>query len=211
VQLVSGTQDRLINETTLGAGSTVREFSIQSDAVLATLWVDSVASGTLEVNVYTLTDTGKEKLLFSFPSVSASTTSLLLKKSSICMQRVRLEAVYSGVCTYEVYCRAISTIGEASIRIVGSLDWSVDQVNVGTSPMQIIPVSLTDRQGLLVKNWLGGGILYIAESQSKLLAGKGYPLAMKDALAMDVAGGSELWGVSSSGTIDVRIVEAGGE
>jgi len=79
----NGTQERVIFDTPTAPGTTEKEGSVQTDSLLATLWVDSVASGTLDVSVYTLTDTGKEVLLFSFPTISAPSSSLLLKKAGI--------------------------------------------------------------------------------------------------------------------------------
>jgi hypothetical protein len=117
----SGTQERLIYEATSGAGSTSREGSVMSDSLLATLWVNSITSGTLDVSVYTLTDTGKELLLFSFPTQAAPSTNLLLKMDGTGLQRFRVQVTYTGVCSYEVYIRAVagaSTSGTASHVIV---------------------------------------------------------------------------------------------
>jgi hypothetical protein len=128
-----GKTERLIAETTVGAGETSREGSIISDSLLATLWVDNIASGSLTVTVYTLTDTGKEVELFSFPVLNAPTTNILLKKAGISLQRYRVKATYTGECTYEVYVRAVSGIGESSTRILGSQNWEVAQATIGTS------------------------------------------------------------------------------
>jgi hypothetical protein len=81
--------------------------SVHSDSVLATLWVNSISSGSLTVSVYTLTDSGKEILLFEFPILTAASTNLIMKKSGVSLQRFRVEATYSGVCSYEVYVRSI--------------------------------------------------------------------------------------------------------
>src|SRR5258707_822681 len=106
-----GTQERLLTETTIGSGVTSREGSIASDSLIATLWVDSVTSGSLTVSCYTLTDVGKEVLLFTFPVVSAPTTNLLLKKSGVSLQRFRIQATYTGICSYEIYIRAVEGLG----------------------------------------------------------------------------------------------------
>lgn len=205
-----GTQEGLISETTSGPGSTVREGSIQSDSLLVTVWVDSVTSGDLTVSVYTLTDTGKEKLIISFPTIAAPSTELLLRKSAVAMQRFRVVASYSGVCAYEIYVRAIEGAGEASARILGSTNWRVSQLTVGTTPTILIASSLVDRQGVLVKNWSATQTVFIAETVLKATVADGYPLAPKDALALDVAAGSAVYAVSDSAGADCRIVEAGG-
>lgn len=205
-----GTQERLLAESTSGAGTTVREGSIKSDSLVATLWVDSVSSGSLTVSVYTMTDNGKEILLFSFPTVSAPSTELLLKKSGVSLQRFRVSASYTGTCSYEIYIRAVEGIGESSTRLLGSDNWRVQQDTVTTTAAILIPAALTDRNGVLLKNWSGAATIYVAETLLKATSAIGYPLAPKDALAMDIAAGAAVYAVADAGTADVRIAESGG-
>lgn len=105
--LNNGTQERLISETAVAGGSTVKEGSIKSDSLLVSLWVNSITTGTLSLKVYTLTDTGKGVEIIDFPAISTGTTNLLLKKSAVSLQRFRVVATYTGGCSYEVYVRAI--------------------------------------------------------------------------------------------------------
>lgn len=207
--LSPGTQDRYIAETTTGAGSTVREGSIESDSLIATLWVDSVTSGDLSVHINTLTDIGKEITILTFPVVAAGTVNLLLKKAAISMQRFRIVASYSGICAYEIYVRAVTGAGEASARILGSENWRVSQVDVGIAPQILIPAALTDRNGVLVKNWSVTATIYLAETLVKASGAIGYPLAPRDALAMDIAAGAEVYAISDLDTADIRIAESG--
>ena len=109
--LKSGVQDRVIHETTTGSGVTSVEGSILTSGLLATVWVDSIPSGTLLISVYTLTDSGKESLLFSFPVLSAPSVDLLVTQSGVSMQRFRVKATYTGICSYEVYIRAVAVGG----------------------------------------------------------------------------------------------------
>lgn len=199
----------MLAETTVGAGSRVAQSSIQSDSLLATLWVSSVTSGNLSVSVYTLTDTGKEALLFTFPTVTAPTTNLLLKKSGISLQRFKVVATYSGICEYEVYVRAVEGAGESSARILGSDNWRVSQQDVTTSPGILISSTLTDRNGVLVKNWSQSSTIYLGEELAKADSSVGYPLGPRDAVAMDIAAGAEVYAVSDTGTADIRIIESG--
>jgi hypothetical protein len=204
-----GTQDRVISETTTGAGSTSREGSIQSDSLIATLWVDSVSSGNLTVEVYTLTDTGKEALLFSFPTIAAPSTSLLLKKAGISMQRFRVKATYTGVASYEVYVRAVEGIGEASVKLLGQAELSTSAATVTTTPSILIPSALTDRNGVTIKNYSGGGTLFVSESSGKLTS-QAWPVTPGEVWSLDVASGVTIYAVSSAGSLDVRIAQAGG-
>lgn len=203
-----GTQERILQETTVGAGTTSKEGSIQSDSLVATLWVDSVTSGNLTVSVFTLTDTGKEIELFSFPVLTVGSINLLLKKAGVSLQRFRVQAIYTGVCQYEVYIRAVEGAGESSVRILGSSSFRVEQVNLTTTPVALIPASLEDRQGVIIKNWSLTTNMYIAESMVKATSLVGYPVAPRDNVTVDVQAGVAIWAVSESGTVDVRIGES---
>lgn len=204
-----GIQDRFISETTIGAGTTIREGSVRTDSILVSLFVGSLSSGSLLVEITTLTDEGKEVNVISFPVVSGPTVNLLLRKSATILQRFKITATYTGICTYEVYVRSISSGGEASTKLLGSGNWRVSQKNVGPVSGLLIPAALVDRNGLLVKNWSQTVTIFIAESLGSDTVLVGYPLAPKDALALDIAAGSEVWAISDGGTADIRIVESG--
>jgi hypothetical protein len=206
----NGVQERLINLTTTEAGETAVTGSVKTDSILVSLFVSNISSGTLSVTVYTFTDTGKQVDIITFPAVSSQTTELLLRKAAVTLQNFKVVATYTGVCSFEVYVRAINGAGEASAKILGSSNWSVDRVVIGTTNTELIAVSLDDRSGLLVKNWSQTSTVYVAESEAKLDAGKGYPLAPRDALALDIAAGASVWAVSTGADTDVRIAQAGG-
>lgn len=205
-----GTQEQLIAETTLGAGSTVVYGSTRSDAILVSLWVDSISSGDIQLEIYTLTEEGKEVSIISFPAVAVGTTELLLRKSAVTLQNFHVVATYTGILQYEVYVRAIESSGESSSKILGSSNWSVSQASVPTSATLLIPSSLTDRNGLVLKNWSTTSTVYLAESSTGATIATGYPLAPRDALALDVAAGAAVWAVSDMGTADMRIAQSGG-
>lgn len=198
----------LIRETTLGAGSTDKDGSIQTDAVAVTLWVDSIASGSLSVTVFTLTDTGKEIELLSFPTVTAPSTTLLLRKSGVSLQRFRVVATYTGVCTYEIYARAVDSAGETSTKLLGSGSLATSAATVTTSVAPLIPASLTDRNGLTVKN-NGTFTIELSEDSGKL-PGQGWPISPGETWSLDVAGGVTIYAVSlGAGSVDVRVAESG--
>ena len=201
-----GTQASVIKQTTTQAGKFVQDVGIQTDAVLLGLVVTSI-TGTLDVNVYALVD-GQQSLLLSFPQITAATTSVLLRRSPITTSTVRIVATYSGIVSYELHARAVGS-GTSDVRILGPVSWSTSQLTVGTSAIVIIPISLVDRAGILIKNWSVGNTVYIAESLANATAGLGYPLAPRDALAMDIAAGAVVYAISDAAGADLRIVEAG--
>lgn len=205
----SGTQCKLLDEATSGSGVSSKEGSIQSDALLVTLWVDSVTSGALSVVVYTLTDTGKEAELITFPTVSAPTTALLLKKSGVSMQRFRVEATYTGVCEYEVYVRAIDSAGESNVKIIGAAEFETDSVEVTETAGILLPAALEDRNGVSILNWDGTGTLYVSDDITKL-PDRAWPVPPGAGWSLDVSSGVTIYAVSDDGTLDVRVVQAGG-
>lgn len=205
-----GTQERFLAEVTTGAGTSEREGSIQSDSLLATLWVNSISSGTLSVVVYTETEPGKDRDIITFPTVSAPSSELLMRKAGVSLQKFRVVVTYTGVCDYEIYIRATEGIGESSNKILGADSWKVSSTTVTTTPGILIPASLEDRNGLVIKNWSPTGSVFIAETLAKATTAIGYPLAPKDALALDVAAGVSVYAVADAGSVDIRIAESGG-
>lgn len=202
----------MLADAPAGAGTAAAYVSIQSDTVLVEAFATSVA-GTLDIDVYGLTrqadGTEHLALLFSFPQLSSPTPELLLRRAAASPEQVKIVATYSAGCAYEVYVRAISS-GAGDVRILGQSGFRVSQVDVSTMPVLLIAASLSDRSGLVLKNWATSGNLYVGDSASSASVGEGFPLAARDALAIELAAGVEVWGVADSGTIDVRIGEAGG-
>jgi hypothetical protein len=208
VLLHPGVQYRLLNEQPVTAGSVSRDINLQSDAILVTLFATSV-TGTLDLDVYATAEDGQEALLFSFPQLSAATTNLLLRRSSVATSRIRIAVSYSDACVYNVHVRAVNS-GSSDTRILGSESFEVSQITIGTTPVVLIPSALNDRSGLVIKNWSSTQTLYIAETSGKASASVGYPLAPKDALAMDVAAGVTIYAVSDAPGADVRLAQVGG-
>lgn len=206
-----GVQERLIAEAPSAAGTTAKEISVQSDTVLVTLWVQSVAAD-LTVNVWAFTDDARTRkvLLFSFPVISAPSVNLLLRRASITTSRVFVEAVYTGACDYEIHIRAVEA-GLSDSRILGANGLRMSQVDVTSAvPVLLVPVSLVDRAGIVFKNWSSSGTIYVGASTLQATTALGYPLGPKDAVAMDVAAGVTIYGRADAGTVDVRVAEAGG-
>lgn len=204
-----GSQIRILEETTPGAGTTSRECSVQSDTVLATLWVESIA-GSLDVTIYAFTDDdhARRVAIASFPSITAPTTFLLQKRGSIATSRVQVEAVYTGIVNYEIYIRAIQA-GLVDTRILGANTLRMSQKDVTAVVSTLLPASLTDRAGIVVKNWSAAGTAFLGGVAGEATQAAGFPLGPKDALAVDLAAGQAVWAISDGGTIDIRISEAG--
>lgn len=209
--LDSGVEKRAMLISDSAAGSAETDAIIQTDTVLATLFVDSVA-GNLNVNVWAVTDDDhlRKILLFSFPTISAPTTNLVLKRAAISTARIFIEAIYDDAASFEVRIRAISG-GISDTKIIGAASLTMSQLNITSgAPQILIPSSLTDRAGLLVKNWNGSGNLFLGATALEATLAGGYPLAPRDAISMDVQAGVTIYAVADVAAVDTRIVQVGG-
>lgn len=206
--LSTGTQSRLVKEVTAGAGTTIREGSIESDALLISLWVSSIASGSVRVTVYSLTEDDQARLEFTFPAVSGTTSEYIQKKSGVKFQRFRTVVEYDDVVDYEIYVRAVEGAGESSTSILGAGSLSTSHVDISMVPSVLIPSALLDRNGMTIKNWTGAATLYVSESLGKLPS-DAWPLTPGEVWSLDISAGVTIYAVASSGTIDVRLAESG--
>jgi hypothetical protein len=207
-----GVQERILAETTTAAGTTSKEGVIQSDSLLCTLWVDSVSSGSLDVSVYTLTDTGKEALLFSFPTALAATPSLVLRQSSVSMSRFIVRATYTGVCQYEVYVRAVSgassTTSPSGPAPVAANQITQDTVVVSSTPTELYTGASRSSLRRLVRVYNSGtqtcylGPAGVTSSGADI----GEPLPPLESLTYTL-GDVGLYAVVASGTCNLLITE----
>lgn len=204
--LAHGKTETILNEASSGAGSQTVEFTVESDSILISLFAD-VVSGSLTVSVYTMTDSGKEVGVINFPVLSAPTSELLLKKAAAVMSRVRVVATYTGATVFEVRARGINA-GETSVKILGASGGNVGPVSITATASLVFPISLTDRNGLIIKHNSPSGILYLGFSLAQATAVDGYPLYPYESLGIDLGGGATLYAMASTGTIDVRTMES---
>ena len=197
---------------TCSAGETInKEFMLNegTESILLSLFAETVGD-TLDVTVYTLTEEGKEVEVISFPQLTTPTTNLLLRRAATGMQRFRVEATCGagGSSTFEVRAKGL-TAGELSVNIQGADDWRVDNSTVTSTVALLIASSLTDRNGLLIRNanFSGAEILRVAETEAKLLAGTYASVLPGESIQPDLQAGNEVWAQSSGADIRVEIVE----
>lgn len=208
IPLTPGKELQAIDAIATEAGVQSVKFAIDSETILVSLYVESVA-GDLDVVVETYgKDIGEAIPVIAFPTISAPTTSLILKKASAAMQHIRVTATYTDACTFNVRVRGISG-GATDVKILGAGNAVATNAVITTTPAVIVPVSLTDRTGVVVKNNNASGILYLGFSLAEATLSTGYPIGPKEALALDVASGVAVYGVSDSVNIDIRLLEAG--
>lgn len=209
--LQQGSELQALNITSVDAGQWNADFSIQSDALLVTLIATSVSS-SLDVSVVGIDqESGLESEdIIAFPQITGPASNLIIRRSGTAPASLRLKVVTGvGGATFRVKVRAVNA-GTSDTKILGAGGMEVDQQTVDTTPIVLIATALTDRAGILVKNWSGTQTIYIAETMAKANSAIGYPLGPKDAISMDVDAGVTIWAVSDAVGADVRLVEAGG-
>lgn len=211
--LPTGKNSRLLDESPTAAGILRKPFTTDAETVLVFVYATSI-SGTMTVKAYTYVgheseDKNIEVIDFGTLTGSEANT-LIVKKSGAITQQMFIEVETDDAAEYQVWVRGVST-GETSVKILGSDNATASQTNVGTTPVALIPSSLTDRDGTVVKNNnSAAGILYLGFTVAETTAANGYPLGVQEALGIDVAAGVTIYGVADAGTIDVRILESGG-
>lgn len=208
--LQSGKTLLVFAETTVSAGTQTRTFTIDSDTFQTSLFVTSI-TGQLDITIYTVTQEGREKEVISYLGITSPSTELSLKKAATAMGVVRVVAVYTGACNFELRAKGLSS-GETSAKIQSANVAKASQVNISVTPSILLAAALTDRKGVIIKNntTTNNIILYIGFSSAQALSSVGYPIGRGEALSLDIGAGATLWACSSTNTIDVRIIEAGG-
>jgi hypothetical protein len=190
------------------AGSRDVHFTLEADTVLLSLFVGSITAGSLTVTLWAYTATGEETPVISFPVITAPTAELLLRKAATTMTNHRLELVWSGPAEFSVHAKGLAT-GETSAKILGASTFTTTPAAATTTPAALVPATLVDRIGLVVKN-NGPHVVYIGGSAAEATTTSGYPLEVGEALGIALAAGVAVWGTTATGTSDIRIAEGGG-
>jgi hypothetical protein len=184
------------------------KFTLDADSVLLSLYVGSLASGSLTVTAYAVADEGKEVEIVTFPTITGPTANLLLRKAAVSLSIVRVHVASTGLATLDLRARGISA-GETSVKIVGASELVTSQLTVGTSPVSLLASALTDRLGVVIRNWSTTDTVYVAETPLKATPGLGYPLGPGESLGLDLQAGQEVYGVADPTSADIRVMQAG--
>jgi hypothetical protein len=207
--LKTGLQEVVIRSAPVAGGTLVRDISVQSDAALFLLWVNSTA-GDITVEVYGILDSdNKEVFLLSFPKVNQPSVEIIQKRTGTIPTRLRIRVIHTGACDIELSARAVST-GSSDTRILGGASLKVSKKTVNNVASLLVPSSLVDRSAIAIKNWSSSGTIYIGETIAKANQNNGWPIGPKDALGVDIQSGVELYAVAVDGPCDIRIIESGG-
>lgn len=189
-----------------GSGSHFVDFTLHASTVLMSVFVRSV-SGTVTVRCHTFTQPNEQTEVLAFPTVSAPTSELLLKKAAVALANCKLEIQHTGACELQVVAKGLGA-GELNVKLIGAATATARSVTVTNTAALIVPASLVDRSGLLIKN-LSSAVVYIGFTASEATASNGYPLAQDDTLSIDLAAGQAVYAIrANAGTSDLRLIEA---
>lgn len=198
-----------MSEATSGAGTLTRVFTLDSDTFQTSLFVSSI-SGSLSITISTITGEGKEKEVITYPAITSPSTQLDLKKAATAMGIIKATAVFTGACTFELKAKGLSS-GETSAKIQSANVARATKVIVPNPGKVLLPAALSDRKGIIVRNWSTTITVYLGFSVSEANFANGYPLKPQEALSIDLGAGATLYAdIQNAGTADVRIIEAGG-
>lgn len=204
-----GKEIQVVKTSVNAASSEIYELSADSEAVLVSLFVNTTA-GDVDVSVFTEGATGHDVEVITFPTISAPSTELLLRKSAAILRKIRIHVTTTGAAEFEIRARGASAAA-SSVIIEGSASFQVSQADVTTTAGVLISAGLQDRRGILIRNNSAGAqILYLAETLAKATTAVGYPIPNGGNMTIDLQAGSAIYAVADSGSIDVRIVEVGG-
>lgn len=208
--LTLGKEIQVMDITATEAGTQTAKFAIDAESVLFSLYVGTV-SGDVNVTVYTYGLDGHEVPIIEFPTVSAPTTELLLRKAASALQLIKVVVTYTDACTFNLRARGASAEA-ASFQILSANTFRASQKDVTTTAGTLIAAALSDRNGVLITNNNVGGneILYLGGSLLEATTGVGTPIRPGGNITLDIAAGAEIYAVADNGTIDVRISETGG-
>ena len=208
--LPQGKMRQLLEESPTATGSKTYGFTLDAEDVFVTLYATAI-SGSLTLKVYEYVghiDEGKNNLLQDFGTLTgADIDTLITRKAGTIASNLYVEVTYTGACSYGVYVKGAAQ-GEASVRILGANAGRNSNINVTTTPVNVIPTSLTDRAGILIWNNSTTTKLWWGFTSSEASPTTGMPLLPQAPMGIDMASGAEIWMRSDSGTVDVRISEA---
>lgn len=204
--LEQGRTITVISETVYGSGVTKKLISSVADGALISLFVSSI-TGSLSVRVLTEVGDNKNYELFTFPLVTAPTSSLTLKTAAPTMTNLRFEVTYNGDVTYEIHARGIAS-GEVAAKVVSPASAKTGRVLVSTVPTLIIPASTSNRSAILLRNTDENGTLYLGFTEAQASFANGFPVLPGENFMLNIAGGQALYGIGTVSPMDIRYVEA---
>jgi hypothetical protein len=187
------------------------ERRVSSDALLVSIGV-LANSGDIDIALYTFGADGYgEYKVLEFPTISNSNTGLTIKKASVVLGNVKLVITTSGIASFSVDLKGLSS-GELNAKIQGAETLTITRTVVDTIPRLLLPSSMLDRSGMIIKNNSMIGTVYVGTSEAAVTTGKEtstWLVDARDILALDIKGGVAIWCVGSQNGLNLSVIEGG--
>lgn len=189
-------------------GTGVKQYSAitQADTILVSVFIRSITT-SVKVDVYTVSQDGSKKII-NFPLLTAPTAELVIEQAAATLSNLRLDIDYVGDCDFDVVFRGVTGGTTSNSIAFGAASATAYNVVATSTPAILIPAAITDRQGLILKNYGSGATLFIGFTLSEASASVGWPMAQGETIAIDLQAGQVIYAVSSGANINVRVMEA---
>ena len=194
-------------------------FHVATSGLLLSLFVQET-TGTVDVDIYTLTKKGHQKLIDSFPQITGPTTEILLRKQVEVHDQIRVVITTSDAAKFDIRAKGVEA-SLASVAILGAEAADNFGILMDTTPRLLIPVSLAGQSNVSIinANPLGGATLYVG-FKSTITATNAAAVGVSDpdaatpvppggSIGLSVTAGLSVYGLASTGTVDVRIIQLG--
>lgn len=205
--IVSPGESRAVHHGQL-TGSGTKQYSAitQADTILVSIYVRSITT-SIKVDVYTVSQDGSKKII-NFPLLTSPTSELVIEQAAATLSNLRLDIDYVGDCDLDVVFRGVTGGTTSNSISFGAASATAYSITATNTPAVLIPSTITDRQGLILKNYGSGATLFIGFSISEASASSGWPLSQGETIAIDLQAGQAIYAVSSGANINVRVMEA---
>ena len=221
--LLPGKELEVIKLSETAGGSREIHFKTEADTILASLQA-SIVSGTVSVEFFTEGDSedtpGNRVSIIQFPTLSAPTDELLLRKAASTLNKIRVVITWTGEATLSIYAKGIS-VGETTVNIAGAGGADNYGIAMDTTPRLLIPVALIDQNNVSIVNnsTAGGATLYVGFKPTITATSTATPGTTDDnaatpvppggSIGLNVTAGLTVYALTDAGIADVRVIQLG--
>jgi hypothetical protein len=190
------------------SGSGVKQYSsiTQADTILVSVYVRSITT-SVKIDVYTVSQDGSKKII-NFPLLTAPTSELVIEQAAATLSNLRLDIDHVGDCDLDVVFRGVTGGTTSNSIVFGAASATAYNIVATSTPAVLVPSAITDRQGLILKNYGSGDTLFVGFTISEASTASGWPMSQGETIAIDLQAGQAIYAVSSGANINVRVMEA---
>lgn len=203
-------QVKLFDEVLTGSGTIEKFLRVESASIYTGLFVSAI-SGTLDIKVESVGNENEyTEPLIDYPSITSTTSTIVEKQAARTFELIKVTVTYTDACEFNFHIRGIEA-GAASVQLVGSSNFEVEQITIPTTTTQLVAAALTSREGILIGNENSSGNLLIAETSAKVTTGtKVWIIKPGGNMSIDLGPGQSIYAKGATTSVDVRYVQIGG-